>query len=127
MAHWMIAITGASGLIGTALTAKLKQPFRMLEEDLCKAHHRDFLKGCGSLIHLATPLHARTQDSALANSFLAATQSLFREFRSLQPTGKIFFASTGGEVYDSSTDMPMSETSPVFATSDYSGLKIESE
>ncbi len=110
----MIAITGASGFIGSYLTATLDHPQKRLSRkkieepgwltgDLSnKADVAAFVKNSPVLIHLACTTHPRTSNLNIQQdlySNLISTVNLLESYAELNPDGHIIFSSTGGNMY----------------------------
>lgn len=120
----MIAITGASGFIGSYIADKLPFPQKRMTRNIhsCCQHSntkcnwiqgdlqnnddiKNFVQSSPILIHLACTSNPRTSNLNIINDIehnLLSTIQLFETFASNNPNGHIIFSSTGGNMYDAS-------------------------
>lgn len=116
----MIAITGASGFIGSYVSNRIPYPQKRLtrkaiEKDAESVKHvwvqgdltnrRDvqhFIQDCSTLIHLACTTVPRSSNLDMGQDIqenLISTVRLFETFAKSNPSGHIIFSSSGGNMY----------------------------
>jgi UDP-glucose 4-epimerase len=144
-----LAITGASGLIGSYLlhemeeTGDCSEVRRLLRApglaavgdvvgDLRnRADIAKFVKDVPTLIHLANANNPRSAAGALVEDIaqnLSLSAQLFEDYARANPGGHIVFASTGGAMYsDSEPWVPRHESDPSEPTSSYAIQKLAAE
>lgn len=145
----MIAITGASGFVGSYIAEKLSYPQKRLTRqsalkkpnnpshywvtgDLQNTHTvNEFTKDSSTLIHLAWNSYPRTSNSNTENDIhqnLLPTIHLFESYAKANPGGHIIFSSTGGNMYDASlAGILHSENDPPLPQSTYGIHKLAAE
>jgi UDP-glucose 4-epimerase len=118
----MIAMTGATGFIGSYLSDKLKHPQKRLSRkkitradsphiwitgDLSNKNDlTDFIKNSPVLVHLACSTHPRTSNLDIKHdihSNLLSTIQLFETYAKENPDGHIIYSSSGGNMYNASS------------------------
>lgn len=139
----MLAMTGASGFIGSFLQDYLEHPIKILKRkklseepseviqgDLnSPADAARFVAGAETLIHLAcssNPRYSFTTDDLEQN--LIPTIRLFEAFAKHNPNGHIIYASTGGNMYcDCTGNFPKREEDLPMPRSGYAIHKLAAE
>jgi len=117
-------VTGASGLIGSALIKKLQCCNRVTYRDEVFNNFKE--QENSTLIHLASFSNAQTPPSQYRECIkydLFNTTSLFENFLKTNPEGRIIYISTAGDMYSGFAD----EESNVSPRSIYSLLKLYNE
>lgn len=142
----MLAITGSSGFIGSHICPYLPFPqkklasvapeFAILHENTSElvsfpeGNFSPFLEKASTLIHLACRSNPRNSRSSLLDcqQDLVFSTTLFEKFAQLNPQGHIIFASTGGNMYQTSHPfIPRSEKEVPQPASGYSIQKLAAE
>lgn len=114
----MLAVTGATGMIGGYLLKNLAMPYRALvrnpadirtnSDDVLGElqNHYDtgrLVEGAETLIHLACSTNPRSSNRDIHADLtqnLVPSVELFQSFLKANPSGHIIFVSTGGAMYD---------------------------
>lgn len=118
----MLAVTGVTGFIGSYVVPKMGLDYRALvrEPEDVRAGKQDILgdlqnaydteqlvKGCDSLLHLACSTNPRSSNRDISADLmqnLLPSVTLFEQFYKQNPNGHILFASTGGALFDHTTN-----------------------
>jgi len=119
-----IYISGCSGLIGSNLTKKVKEFYKISYRE--KAFNKFKSHDSAILIHLASFSKTQSPLSQYKNCIkydLLNTTSLFENFLQANPNGRIIYISTAGDMYTGLAD----ENSIPHPRSIYSSIKLFNE
>lgn len=145
----MIALTGATGFIGSYIADRLSFPQKRLTRNAslclpstmsCQGIHGDLhdihtikrlIQEAPTLIHLACTTNPRSSNQNIVEDIkqnLISTLQLFETFALTHPGGHIIFASSGGNMYNASVkDVMLTENDIPFPRSSYAIHKLSLE